>query len=105
MEFAGTIGQLMGPEVMAQFLNPDEFIKRLAAASGIEALGLIKSPEQMQQEKEQAQQQMVQSQVIGQMGQLAKSPIGEQMTQQMMEQAQNGQQQQPNPEAPQSPQA
>lgn len=104
MEFAGTIGQLMGPEVMAQFLNPDEFIKRLAAASGIEALGLIKSPDQMAQEKSQAQQQMITSQVMGQMGQLAKSPVGEQMTQQMMEQAQNGQQQQPNPEAPQSPQ-
>lgn len=99
MEFAGTIAQIMGPEIMAQFLNPDEFIKRLAAASGIEALGLVKGQDQMMQEKQEAQQQAMQASLVNQAGQLAKSPMAEQMTQQMV----NGQQQQQAPtEAPQS---
>ena len=105
MEFAGTIAQLMGPEVMAQYLNPDEFIKRLAAASGIEVLGLVKGAEQMKQESDQAKQDAMQAQLVGQAGQLAKSPIGEQMTQQMMQQQQPNDQQQPSAEAPPSPQA
>jgi hypothetical protein len=103
MEFAGTIAQIMGPEIMAQYLNPDEFIKRLAAASGIEALGLVKGADQMKQESDQAKQDAMQAQLVSQAGQLAKSPIGEQMTQQMMQQPND--QQQPSPEAPPSPQA
>ena len=102
MEFAGTIAQIMGPEIMAQYLNPDEFIKRLAAASGIEALGLVKGTDQMAQEKQQAEQQQMQASLIGQAGQLAKSPMGEALTQQMMQQ---NDQQQSSPEAPPSPQA
>ena len=100
MEFAGTIAQIMGPEVMQQYINPDEFIKRLAAASGIEALGLVKGAEQMQQESDQAKQDAMQSQVMGQMGQLAKSPMGEQLTKQVL--PDDGQQ--PQPQAPPSPQ-
>ena len=103
MEFAGTIAQIMGPEIMAQYLNPDEFIKRLAAASGIEALGLVKGAEQMKQESDQAKQDAMQAQLMGQAGQLAKSPMGEAMTQQMMQQQND--QQQPSAEAPPSPQA
>ncbi len=79
MEYVGTIAQAMGPEVLAQYINPAEFLKRLAAASGIESVGLVKDEQQLQQEKEQAQQQQMQQQVMGQMGQLAKSPIAEQM--------------------------
>ena len=41
MEFVGTIAQTMGLGV-ASLINPEEFLKRLAAASGIETLGLIK---------------------------------------------------------------
>lgn len=78
MEFVTTIAQTMGPEALAQYVNPAEVLKRLAAASGIEALGLIKDEQQLAQEQQQAQQQAMQSQVMGQMGQLAKSPIAEQ---------------------------
>tara|TARA_R100001463_G_scaffold132359_1_gene192988 strand:+ start:15629 stop:17239 length:1611 start_codon:yes stop_codon:yes gene_type:complete len=78
MEFVTTIAQTMGPEALAQYVNPAEVLKRLAAASGIEALGLIKDEQQLAQEQQQAQQQAMQSQVVGQMGQLAKSPIAEQ---------------------------
>ena len=81
MEFVGTIAQSMGPEIMAQYLNPDEYIKRLAAASGIEALGLVKGQEQMAQESQQQQQQAAQASMMSQMGQLAKSPMAEQLMQ------------------------
>ena len=38
-----TISQTMGPETLAKFINPDEYIKRLAAAQGIDYLNLVKS--------------------------------------------------------------
>jgi len=85
MEFVGTLAQTMGPESLARYINPTEFIRRLAAASGIESLGLLKTEEQLAEEQQQAQQQAAQSQVMGQIGQLAKSPIGEQMTQQFVD--------------------
>ena len=99
MEFVTTIGQAMGPEAVMQFIDPTEFLKRLAAASGIDALNLVKSPETMQQEMQQQQQQGMMQQLVGQAGQLAKSPMAEEMTTQMMEQS-NGQ---PNPEAEANP--
>lgn len=86
MEFVGTLGQSMGPEVIMQYINPGEFIKRLASASGIEYLGLVKTEEQLGQEKQKAQQEQMQQQVVGQMGQLAKSPMAEQMMNQQQEQ-------------------
>tara|TARA_R100000655_G_scaffold17903_1_gene37846 strand:+ start:2598 stop:4220 length:1623 start_codon:yes stop_codon:yes gene_type:complete len=78
MEFVTTIAQTMGPEALATYINPPEFLKRLAAASGIETLGLIKDPEQIQAEREEAQQQAQQQELLKQAGQLSKSPIAEQ---------------------------
>ena len=83
IEFMQTVGQAMGPEALAQFIDPTEFLKRLAAASGIDTLNLVKSPETMAQEQEQAQQQQMMASLTSQAGQLAKSPVGEQMMQQM----------------------
>ena len=100
MEFVGTLAQSMGPEVMMQYINPAEFIKRLASSSGIEFLGLVKTDEQMGQEQQQAKQDQMQQQVMGQMGQLAKSPMAEQMMN-----PQEGQDGNPSPEAPPSPPA
>ena len=94
MEFVQTVAQGMGPEALAQYINPTEFLKRLAAASGIDTLNLIKSPETMEQEQNKMKQDMMQQQLLGQAGQLAKSPIGEQMIQQyagnQQQQAQGG---------------
>lgn len=95
IEFVQTIAQGMGPEAMAQHLNAGEFIKRLATASGIDALGLVKGQEQISQETDQMKQDAMQQQLVGQAGQLAKSPMAEQLTQQMVD----GQQQQ-EPQAP-----
>lgn len=101
MEFVATVAQSMGPEALAAYVNPPEFLKRLAAASGIDTLGLIKDEQQLMQEKQEAEQKMMQQQVMGQMGQLAKSPLAEQL----LSNANPQQQQQPTgaPQAAASP--
>ncbi len=86
MEFVTTIAQGMGPEVMMQYIDPSEFLRRLAAASGIESLGLIKTEEQLGEERQASQEQQQQQTLLEQAGQLSKSPMAEQM----MMQQQNG---------------
>jgi len=75
VQFAQTLAQTMGPEIMAKFLDPAEYVKRLAAAQGIDALNLVKSPETMAQEAQQQQQQMQQAEMLKQAGQFANSPM------------------------------
>ncbi len=75
--FIQTIAQTMGPEIMAQFLNPGEYIKRLAAAQGIDVLNLIKTAETMEAEKQQAMQEQMQAQLMQQAGQFANSPMAD----------------------------
>ena len=82
MIFAQTLAQTVGPEAMANFLNPTELIKRLAASVGIDTLGLIKTEEDLQQEQEQAQQQAEQQALIQQAGQLANADVKAQQLQQ-----------------------
>ena len=79
MEFVQTVAQGMGPQALQQFIDPTEFLKRLAAASGIDTLNLIKSPETMEQEKQQMQNEAMQASLMNQAGQLAKSPMAEQL--------------------------
>jgi len=85
VEFIGTLAQSIGPEAIAQYVDPAEYIKRLAAASGIDYLNLIKTPETMANEQQAAQEQAAQQSLIGQAGSIAKSPIGAELTKQMME--------------------
>ena len=73
--FAQTLAQTMGPEIMAKFLDAGEYVKRLAAAQGIDVLNLVKTPETMQMEKEQQQQEMQQAEMVKQAGQFASSPM------------------------------
>ena len=75
VQFAQTLAQTMGPEIMAKFLDPGEYVKRLAAAQGIDVLNLVKTPETMAKESEQQQQQMQQMEMLKQAGQLASSPM------------------------------
>ena len=58
--FLTTISQTMGPEATQQYINPEEVIKRLAAAQGIDILNLVKSMQEIQQEQQAAQQQQMQ---------------------------------------------
>ena len=77
MLFMQTIAQTLGPEAMAQYINPDEAIKRLAAAAGIDYLGLVKTADELQQEAEAQQQAAQQEALLSQAGQLAKSPLAD----------------------------
>ena len=55
--FMQTIAQTMGPEAILNFINPEEVIKRLAASQGIDVLNLVRSMEEIQQERPQQQAQ------------------------------------------------
>ena len=75
VQFAQTLASTMGPEIMAKFLDPGEYVKRLAAASGIDVLNLVKTPETMAQEKQGKQQELMQQELIKQAGQFAGTPM------------------------------
>ena len=75
VSFAQTLAQTMGPEIMAKFLDAGEYVKRLAAAQGIDVLNLVKTPETMAAEKEQQMQQMQQQEMLKQAGQFANAPM------------------------------
>ena len=74
-QFLQTIAQTMGPEAIMQYINPDELIKRLAAAQGIDVLNLVKSMEEIQQEQQQAQQQQMEQIAMEQAPNMAKAPM------------------------------
>jgi len=76
-QFITTIAQTMGPEAIQKFIDPGEYLKRLAAAQGIDYLGLIKSPQQLQGDMQQQQQQATQQSLVDQAGQLASSPMAD----------------------------
>ena len=73
--FVATIAQTMGPEALMKHLDPSEYIKRLAAAQGIDILNLVKTEEQLQQEMQEAFQAQQQQQLLSQAGQLARAPM------------------------------
>ena len=73
-QFIQTIAQTMGPEAIAKYIDTTEYLKRLAAAQGIDYLNLIKSPEQLQQDMQQQQQMAAQQSLVDQAGQLASAP-------------------------------
>ena len=60
---------------MVKFVDPEEAIKRLAAAQGIDTVKLVKTADQRQQEEQQMRQQMTQASLMNQAGQLAKAPM------------------------------
>ena len=62
---------------MMQHLNPDEFIKRLAAAQGIDVLNLVKSMDQRQQEQQAAAEQQEQMELTKQAAALESTPMND----------------------------
>jgi hypothetical protein len=69
-QFLQIIAQTIGPEAISTFINTDEVIKRLAAASGIDVLNLVKSMEEQQSEQQatmEQQQMMTEQQQAPQM--------------------------------------
>jgi hypothetical protein len=75
IQFITTIAQTMGPESIAKFIDPTEYIKRLATSQGIDVLNLVKSPQQLQGDMQQQQQMAAQQSMVDQAGQLASSPM------------------------------
>ena len=75
VQFITTVSQTMGPQAMAQYMNPDEAIKRLAASQGIDILNLVKSTEERNAEQEQAMQAQQMQSLTEQAGQLARAPM------------------------------
>ena len=64
----------LGPEAVAQFMNVNDYITRVGTALGIDMDGLIKSEEQLQQERQQQAQQMQQAQMM-EMAKAATGPV------------------------------
>ena len=59
VEFIGTVSQALGPDIMRQYMNVDEAIKRLANSIGIDTANLVKTQEEIQAEMEAMQQQQL----------------------------------------------
>jgi hypothetical protein len=86
-QFITVIAQTMGPEAIQQYINPDEVIKRLAAASGIDVLNLVKSMDERQAEQQQGMEQQQQMMAMQQAPQMAAvDQKREQAEMQMMQQ-------------------
>ena len=75
IQFITTIAQTMGPESINKFIDPTEYIKRLATAQGIDVLNLIKTPQQIQGDMQQQQMMAAQQSLTDQAGQLAGAPM------------------------------
>ena len=76
-QFLTTIAQTMGPEAIQQYINPEEVVKRLAAAQGIDVLNLVKSMQDRQAEQQQAQQAQMEQTVTEQMPNMMKAPLAD----------------------------
>ena len=57
--FIAGVGQMFGPEVVAQYVNVDDYLNRRGTAIGIDMKGLIKSKEEVQAAILQRQQMMM----------------------------------------------
>ena len=75
--FLTTIAQTMGPEAIMQHINPEEVIKRLAAAQGIDVLNLVRSMQEIQQEQQAMQQQQMDLEQQKLQVEAMKSPMGD----------------------------
>jgi hypothetical protein len=75
--FLTTITQTMGPEAIMQHINPEEVIKRLAAAQGIDVLNLVRSMQEIQEEQQAMQQQQMQLEQQKLQVDAMKSPMGD----------------------------
>ena len=75
--FMQTVAGTVGPEALMKFINPIEAIKRLAAAQGIDVLNLVKTPDEIESDKEQAVQEQTNMSLVNQAGQFANSPAAD----------------------------
>lgn len=62
--FLQTATQILGPEAVLGYVNASDVLKRLGVGFGIDMKGLIKTEEQVQQERQQAQQAQQQAEMM-----------------------------------------
>lgn len=77
-QYLTVIAQTMGPEAISRYINPEEVVKRLAAAQGIDTLNLVKTAQQLQQEIQRQQQQAMQMEQMKQAPQMAAVQVQQQ---------------------------
>jgi len=82
--------QPLGPEVLSRYMNPGDYISRVATSLGIDSAGLVKSAEEIQQ-----QDQMMQQQQMMQMGSELAGKIGPSVVKGMSDNAGAAQEEQP----------
>ena len=58
-----------------KYIDPSEAIKRLAAAQGIDVLNLVRTAEQLAEQKEVLQSDAANKSLVDQAGQLAGTPL------------------------------
>jgi hypothetical protein len=75
MQFNAAVAASFGPEALAQYINPLEGIKRLAASFGIETLNFIRTQEEMQGMKQENLQTQKDLSLTGQAAAMAKAPM------------------------------
>ena len=75
--FVQTIAQTLGPESLMKFINPLEAIKRLAAAQGIDVLNLVRTEQQLAEQKEEQMQIQQNQTLLEQAGQFANSKLAD----------------------------
>jgi len=80
-EFLATSSQVLGPQIVTQYINPAEYLKRVAASLSIDTGGLIKTEEEMQQDQMMAMAQQMGPDAI---------KAGTQLATKSMEQPTNG---------------
>lgn len=83
--------QPLGPEIIAQNLNVEDYIDRLGASLGIDTGGLVKSPEQKAEEMQQAmiaQSQAKMEDTMAKVAEKASPQIAGQMVDAMAQQQQ-----------------
>lgn len=66
-QFLGGVLQIFGPEAVAEYVNIGDYLKRRATSLGIDSKGLVKSEEEIQAERQQAEEMHQQDQ-MSQMG-------------------------------------
>jgi len=88
IEFISTVSQALGPDIMRQYMNVDEAIKRLATSIGIDTANLVKTQEEIQAEAQAAaQQQLIQSLGPAALGSPLLDPKNNAQAQQLTEEA------------------
>ena len=76
-QFLTVLANTLGPEAIGQFINTDEVIKRFAASQGIDVLNLVRSMQDVQQERAAMMQQQMAMQQQQMQVDAMKAPIND----------------------------